>query len=152
MASQGFLLTPEAFQQIILPSIIAFILIFEILSKLKIFGSKTNIGVSVAISLMIVSSPQYSIFSAYIIEMGGYAMLGVFAIIFIVGVFLWSVRTSQDIHEETGPSRREKRVLKQIQKVDNKLRRAKGAKQARLLEERRLLEQELVIARARKRR
>lgn len=134
---------------LLLPFLLIFAITFGVLSSLRVFNKKINIVVSLILTLLVTSSPQFGLFATYIAQLGAQVVLVMFGLLFGFGVIVWAIGRGRDIyHDSMVPSRREGKILERMEKIDKKLARTRGEKRKALLEERRELEDELRIARA----
>ncbi len=141
----------EMMYQLLLPFLIIFVILWGILSKLNLFERKVNLVLSLSLSIIATSTEAFAMLSNYMTEISGYTVLIAFTALFIFGVATWSLRTGGEIYGIHEPiSRREKRILKEMEKVNKKLKKAKGAKKDRLLKEIKILEDELKVAEAKR--
>ena len=139
----------ELGRNVFLSLILVFVILFAVLEKFNMFSKKVNIIVALGISILLATTPAFTIFSAYVIEVGGSGMLMIFGILLIGGTLMWALGRGRDIYDEqVSPTRKERKVLDKLEKLDKKLARARGNKRQSLLRQRERLEDELRVARA----
>lgn len=90
------------FRGLILPLLIIFAIIWGILSSIRVFGRKVNIILSLSITVLIATTPQFSLLVAYITQMGGNVAIVAFGILLIFGTLAWAFRSGRDIYDEAG--------------------------------------------------
>jgi hypothetical protein len=100
-------------QTYFLPFMIFFVIIWGVLSAIKVFGRSINLVLALAISVLALMTPQFAIFSQYMSQISGFMAIGAFAAVFVFGVAVWSFGKGRDIYEEHGaPSMRLERLIK----------------------------------------
>ena len=83
---------------------------------------------SLALALLASASPQFTMFASYIAQMGATTSIIAFALVFGLGVLMWTFGSSRDIYYEfVAPSKKIEKLMKEERKL---LKRAKDAKRA----------------------
>lgn len=114
----------QVFQGVLLPALIIFAILWALLGSVKVFSKKINLVLSLALTLLVINSPQFAFFASYLTVLGAQISIAVFFILFAVGAALMFVRKGADIYYEQNPSRKMDKLLKRKAECLEKARRA----------------------------
>ena len=113
----------EMFHGLILPFLIIFAITWGILSSLGVFERRINLVLSLALSILVIFTPQFTLFSTYIAQLGGQVAIIAFGVLFGFGVIMWALGRGRDIYEEQlGGSGKVDRLMKKRSKYLKKAR------------------------------
>jgi hypothetical protein len=125
----------QMFQGFFLPFLIIFVIIWAILNSLRVFDRKVNMVLSLSVSILSSSTPQFTMFARYITQMGAQVAIVAFGLVFGLGVLMWSLGRSRDIYyEHLGLNK--KRLRKEKQKLYREYRRVTNKSKRREIMER----------------
>ena len=79
-----------------LPFILTLILLFFGLQMIRIFSRKTNLILSLILTIMVAASPLFATIASLLSQIGAFAAVGVFVVVFIVGALSWGVRKGRE--------------------------------------------------------
>jgi len=143
--------TQELFFGFFLPFILTLIIFFAVLQMVGVFRRKTNLVVSLIITILVATTPVFSAMATWIGQYSGYTALVAFFIVFVVGIGAWAFRRGREY--VTGAYEEEHRLEKRIKKLQDKLRTEqdprKSLQMARELSELRRVKDELRYTRHR---
>ena len=118
----------EMFQGFFLPFLIIFVIVWAILNALRVFNKRVNMILSLALSLLASSTPQFTLFAAYIAQMGAQVAIVAFGLVFGFGVLMWTFGRGRDIFYEQ--LSREKKIEKLTKDRRKYLRKAREARRS----------------------
>ena len=127
--------TQELFFGFTLPFLITLIIFFSILQLVGVFRRKTNLIVSLIITILASTTPVFATIATWIGQYSGYTALAAFFIVFVVGIGAWVFRRSREyVTGEKEEHRDIRRLDKQIAKLEKKIREARdgGASKDRI--------------------
>lgn len=102
-------LPPEQiFRGFFLPFVILFAISWGVLTSLRIFDKRINLVISLALTVLVVFTPQFTIFATYLTQLGGQFAVAAFFIVFGFGVLMWAFGRGKDIYYEQISSKKEK--------------------------------------------
>jgi len=114
----------QLFQGFFLPFLLAFAILWGLLSALKVFNKKVNIILSLVLTILAASTPQFALFSTYVTQLGAQVAITAFFILFGFGVLVWALGRGKNIlYEQTGMTK--DKINKQLAKYYKKYREAK---------------------------
>lgn len=110
-----------------MPFIMVFLIFWAILEKLRIFDGKTNLVLSLAVSIMLATTPAFAAIAVVITQYGAISALAIFGILFIGGSLVWGIGRGRGVYDRSvGSSRKltklrkkENDLLKEIKKTRN---------------------------------
>lgn len=112
-------MTPyEIGRNILLPFLLVFTIFYGILSMLGIFKKKSNIMISLILSILLATTPAFTTLSLYITQLGATTAIVIFGAVFILGTVFWAINRGRDIYDETGGYSRK---LIKLEKKENDL-------------------------------
>ena len=92
-------MTPfELGRDFFMPFIMVFLIFWAILEKLRIFDGKTNIVLSLAVSIMLAITPAFAVIAVVITQYGALSALAIFGILFIGGSLVWGLGRGRDVY------------------------------------------------------
>jgi ABC-type multidrug transport system fused ATPase/permease subunit len=145
----------QLFQLWFLPFLLTFVILFGVLSALKIFGKKFNLVIALILSFAAALSGVLSLFATFLIPLTGQIVVISFLLIFIVGVVMWAFGKGSEIYYEQVPDKKIEKLNKQIAKNLKKAKKALEAgdkeKALRYQAEVEKLEKELELLRLKRR-
>lgn len=121
-------MTPfELGRDFFMPFIMVFLIFWAILEKLRIFDGKTNLVLSLAVSIMLATTPAFAAIAVVITQYGALSALAIFGILFIGGSLVWALGRGRDVYDRSAGSSRkltrlrkkENDLLKEINKTRN---------------------------------
>lgn len=137
-------------QEFFLPFILTFVIFWGLLEVLRIFNRRINLVLALGITIAAAYGGLFTILSNFLLQLGAYAGVIAFALIFVVGVVIWAFRSGADI---ISPGRRSRKIRERIEKLYDKLARTNNpAKRRAIVEEIKKLEVEEKVAIAEERR
>ncbi len=115
-------MTPyELGRNVFLPFILVFVILWVVLERIHVFGKKVNIIISLGISILLATTPAFTMFSTYITEVSGTSMLVIFGILLIGGTAVWALSRGRDIYyEQAAPEKKIMQLEKKIEKARRK--------------------------------
>jgi hypothetical protein len=121
MELSELLATPveNMFQGFFLPLVLIFAIVWGILSSIRVFDRKVNIILSLALSLMVFFTPQFTLLSTYMAQLGGQIAIIAFGLVFGFGVLMWAFGRGRDIYYEQAAT--DKRIMR----LEDKIRKAR---------------------------
>lgn len=119
-------MTPyELARNVFLPFILVFVILWVVLERIHIFGKRVNIVISLGISILLATTPAFTMFSTYITEVSGTGMIMIFGILIIGGTAMWALFRGRDIYYEQSGS--PKKLEKLYKKKEKYLKKARAA-------------------------
>lgn len=120
-------MTPyELGRTVFLPFILVFVILWVVLERIHVFGKKVNIVVSLGISILLATTPAFTMLSVYITEVSGTGMLVIFGLLLIGGTAMWALFRGRDIYsEQSGSYRKLEKLRKKREKYLRKAREAR---------------------------
>ena len=98
-------MTPyELGRNVLLPFVLVYIILWAILEKFRIFPKRINVILSLGISVLLATTPAYTILAAYITQVSGGSMLIIFGVLLVGGTLMWALGRGRDIYYEQGLS------------------------------------------------
>jgi len=105
----------QMFRGFFLPFVILFAIVFGVLSAVRIFNKKINLVISVALTVLVVFTPQFTVFATYLTQLGGQFAIAAFFAVFGFGVLMWALGRGRDIvYEQTGLTK--DKIIKKLEK------------------------------------
>jgi hypothetical protein len=101
-----------------LPFILTLVMLFMVLQLVGVFGRKTNLILSLGVTLLISSSPVFSTVATTFGQFGAYTAIAAFFIVFFVGSGAWAFRKGR---ESLGGIRSEESELNRLYKRRGKV-------------------------------
>lgn len=96
----------QLFQGLLLPVLIVFAILWALLNSMKVFNRKINTVLAAALTLMVATTPQFTLFTAYIAQLGAQVAIAAFFLLFAFGTIVWVLGRGRDIvYEQTGLTR-----------------------------------------------
>ena len=141
MAIQELLQLPphDLIYQFYLPFILVLVLIYASLRQTRIFNNTIIWVITFVATILVADSPWFPIIGQYIAYFGATVVIGAFAVLFILGTFLFGMRRED---EWTGNTRNIERLYKQREKLSKKMERTNDRAEAmRLVEDIRKIDQ-----------
>jgi len=93
----------QLFQGLLLPALIVFAILWALLNSVKVFNRKINTVLAAALTLMVAVTPQFTLFTAYIAQLGAQVAIAAFFLLFAFGTIVWALGRGRDIvYEQTG--------------------------------------------------
>ena len=114
----------QLFQGLLLPALIIFAILWALLGSIRVFNRKINLVLSLALTILVVGSPQFVYFSTYLTQLGAQVAIAAFFLLFAVGSVFWFLRKGTDIYYEQNPSKRIERLVKKKAECLRKARQA----------------------------
>ncbi len=105
------------FRGFFLPFVLIFTIFWAILSSLGVFNKKINFILSLAFSLLVATTPQFTMLTTYIAQLSGEVAIVAFGLLFGFGALLWAIGRGRDIYDESGSYHR--RLIKLEEKENN---------------------------------
>ena len=120
-------MTPyELARNVFLPFILVFVILWVVLDRIHVFGKRVNMVVSLGISILLATTPAFTMMSAYITEVSGTGMIVIFGILLIGGTAMWALFRGRDIYsEQSGSYRKLEKLRKKRQTYLRKAREAR---------------------------
>jgi ABC-type multidrug transport system fused ATPase/permease subunit len=116
----------EMFQGFFLPFLIIFVIVWAILNALKVFNKRVNMVLSLSLSLLASSTPQFTLFAAYIAQMGAQVAIVAFGLVFVFGVMMWTFGRGKDIfYEQLSHKKKIEKLMKDRREYLKKARQAR---------------------------
>jgi len=118
------LMSIEVWRTIFAPFVLVLIILWAVLDRMKLFGKKTNIIISLSLALMLATTQSFVLMSNYITEMSGSVMLSLFVILLVGGTLMWVLDRTRDVYYEQTPSPKRlamytKNYHKSLEKAEN---------------------------------
>lgn len=115
----------QLFPEVLLPFLIIFAITWGIISVLRVFNRRINLILSLALSVLVIFTPHFTLFANYIAQLGAQVALVAFGILFSFGVLMWMFGRGRDIFEEQiGTSKKVERLMKKRREYLKKAREA----------------------------
>ena len=92
--------TDQLFQGILLPVLIVFAILWALLNVIRVFDRKINLILSLALTGMVAFTPQFTIFTTYVAQLGAQVAIAAFFILFAVGSVMWMFGKGKGIYYE----------------------------------------------------
>jgi len=123
-------ITPyELGRNVLLPFVLVYIILWAILERLRIFPKRINVILSLGISILLATTPAYTILAVYITQVSGGSMVVIFGILLVGGTLMWAFGRGRDIYyEQVGPT---KKLEKLYKRRGNYLKKAREAEYRR---------------------
>jgi len=112
----------EMGRNVLLPFLLSFIILWEVLRPIKLFNKKARLVISLGISLILTTTGSFIMMSEYISQVAGSSMVIVFGIVLIGGTILWGLRTSVDIYTDMDKDKAITKIRKKIAKLTEEYR------------------------------
>jgi len=119
-------MTPyELGRNVLLPFVLVYIILWAILERMRVFGKRVNVILSLGISVLLATTPAYTIIAAYITQVSGSSMVIIFGILLVGGTLMWALGRGRGIYYE------QVAIEKKIANLEKKIRKArrKGQRQ-----------------------
>ncbi|MFH1623253.1 MAG: hypothetical protein ABIA12_01920 [Candidatus Aenigmatarchaeota archaeon] len=118
----------QIFQSLFLPMMIVFAILWALLNSVRVFDRKINTVLAVALTIMVAASPQFTLFTTYVAQLGAQVAIAAFGVLFIFGTLAWMFGSGRDIYyEHVEPSGRVENLIKKKRKYLEKARDAADA-------------------------
>jgi len=118
----------QVFQGLLLPMFIVFAILWALLNSIRVFNRKINTVLAIALAIMVAATPQFTLFTTYLAQMGAQVAVGAFAVLFIFGTLSWMLGSGRDIYyERLAPSKRMEHFIKKKREYLEKARDAADA-------------------------
>lgn len=120
-------MTPyEIGRNVLVPFILVFIILWNVLERIRIFNKKINVILSLGISILLATTPAFTFMAAYITQVSGGSMLLIFGILLVGGTLVWALGRGRDVYyEQIDSSKILKRLYKKRAKYHRKAREAR---------------------------
>lgn len=103
----------QLFQGLLLPVLIVFAILWALLNSIRVFDRKINTILAAALTIMAAMTPQFSLFTTYVAQLGTQVAIGAFALVFVVGAVAWALGRGKDIYyDHLSPSKRLEALVK----------------------------------------
>jgi len=92
-----FQLSPqELIFKLFLPFIITLVIFFAVLQMVGLFSRKINLIISLAVTIMIATTPLFATIATWISQFGAFTALIAFVAVFVIGIGAWAFRRSRE--------------------------------------------------------
>lgn len=131
-------LTPEQLiYQLFLPFILTLVIFFAALQMIGLFSRKINLILSLAITIMVATSPIFAWITNLITQFGAYTALGAFIAVFVIGIGAWTFKRSREYITGIGEEHSElRRLYKERAKLEEKMERTLNERERRAIADR----------------
>jgi hypothetical protein len=121
--------TPSlAFQQVVLPFLLIFAIMWGILGSLAVFKKRINLTLSIILAILAILTPTFEIFATYLAMLGGQLSLILFILVFGFGVAMWALRGGRDIYyDNVAPGKKVEQLMKRKDELVRKAGEAQDA-------------------------
>jgi len=117
--------TDQLFQGILLPVLIVFAILWALLNSIRVFNRKINLVLSLALTAMIAFTPQFTIFTTYVAQLGAQVAISAFFILFAFGSIMWMFGRGRGIYYEmVSPAKKMEMLNKKYSQYMQKAREA----------------------------
>jgi len=117
----------QLFQGLVLPVLIIFAILWALLNSVGVFNRKINLVLAAALTIMAVMTPQFTVFTTYVAQLGAQVALVAFFVVFGVGAIAWALHGGRDIYyKHVNPSKRIDKLEKEKRKYMEKAREAEA--------------------------
>lgn len=94
-------MTPyELGRNVLLPFLLVFVVFWAVLDKIHVFSRKVNIIISLGISVILATTPIFTMFTQYITQVGGTGMIVIFGVLLVGATLLWATGRGRDVYYE----------------------------------------------------
>jgi hypothetical protein len=90
----------QLFQTLLLPMLIIFAILWALLNSIRVFERKINLVLSLALTIMAAVTPQFTIFTTYVAQLGMQVALVAFFLLFAFGSIMWMFGKGRGIYYE----------------------------------------------------
>src|SRR4030042_442703 len=91
----------EMINTFLIPIILVFVIIWGILTALRIFNKKVNMVIALAIVLFLSSTNLFPLVSQWMIQLGSMTAIAAFLLVFVGGTVVWVVNRGKDIYYDS---------------------------------------------------
>jgi hypothetical protein len=92
----------QLFQGLLLPVLIVFAILWALLNSVRVFDRKINLVLALALTIMSAMTPQFTIFTTYVAQLGAQVAIVAFFLLFAFGSLMWAFGRGRDIYYDFG--------------------------------------------------